>query len=288
MIVCVVGPTGVGKTKLAEELSVKYDALVVNCDAMQVYKYMDIGTAKYTPSEDAGQPHLLFDLVEADEMFTVYDYQKALRKVLSENEGRNVILVGGTGLYLKAGLYDYEFNERCEYNDFDDKTNEELYELIRKKSLTQEVHINNRRRMISKLNSTSNSSRKDELLYEEVYIIGLTTDRKTLYDKIDARVDKMISLGLLREVETLYRKYGLTKAMKTGIGYKELIAYLEGKMTLDEAIRLIKQKSRKYAKRQYTWFNNQMNTKWFQTDYDDFEKTIQEIVQYIEIIKKEK
>lgn len=281
MIVCVVGPTGVGKTKLAEELSVKYDALVVNCDAMQVYKYMDIGTAKYTPSEDAGQPHLLFDLVEPDEMFTVYDYQKALRKVLSENEGRNVILVGGTGLYLKAGLYDYEFTERCEYNDFDDKTNEELYELIRKKDLTQEVHINNRRRMISKLNSTSNSSRKDELLYEEVYIIGLTTDRKTLYDKIDARVDKMISSGLLREVETLYRKYGLTKAMKTGIGYKELIAYLEGKMTLDEAIRLIKQKSRKYAKRQYTWFNNQMNTKWFQTDYDDFEKTINEVITYL-------
>ena len=123
MILCVVGPTGVGKTKLSEELSLKYDAIVVNCDAMQVYKEMNIGTAKYTKDEDLGKPHYLFDIVSPKENYTVYDYQKDLRDILDKNKG-NVILVGGTGLYLKAGLYDYEFEERENSLEFEQFTNE--------------------------------------------------------------------------------------------------------------------------------------------------------------------
>lgn len=282
MIICVVGPTAVGKTRLAEVLSKKYDAIVVNCDAMQVYREMNIGTAKYTAIEDLGQPHHLFDIVDPDYVYTVYDYQKDLRKVISDNDGRNVVLVGGTGLYLKAGLYNYEFTERCETCQFEGYSNLQLYELLEDRGLTDGIHLNNRRRMIARLNSTGNSKKKDEILYENVYIIGLTTDRHTLYDKIDRRVEAMMEEGLLEEVERLYEKYGLTKAMKTGIGYKELIAYFKGLLTLKEAVELIKQKSRKYAKRQYTWFEHQMDVRWFQTNYENFDETIDEISRYIE------
>lgn len=281
MIICVVGPTGVGKTRLSEELSLKYDAIVVNSDAMQVYKEMNIGTAKLKPEENLGQPHELFDIASPRDVYTVYDYQKDLRRVLKENEKKNIVIVGGTGLYLKAGLYNYEFTDR-ETKDYDDYSNEELYEMLASRGLTDEVHINNRRRMISRLNSSGNNSLKDVPLYDDVCVIGLTTDRETLYSKIDARVDTMIEEGLLEEVEMLYKKYGLTKAMKTGIGYKELVAYLEGLSTLEEAINLIKQKSRKYAKRQYTWFNHQMKVEWFEVDYEDFSSTIERIERFID------
>lgn len=281
MILCVVGPTGVGKTRLAEELSLKYDAIVVNCDAMQVYKEMNIGTAKYKKDEDFGQPHMLFDIVSPDEMYTVYDYQRDLRRVLRENEGRNVVIVGGTGLYLKAGLFDYEFDERETVDNYEGFSNEELYKLLEERGNIEDVHVNNRRRMISKLNSTGNTKRKDVLLYDDVYIIGLTTEREKLYEKIDGRVDEMMDDGLLEEVCTLYRKYGLTKAMKTGIGYKELVAYLQGLMTLEEATRLIKQRSRKYAKRQYTWFNHQMSVEWISTNYENFEETVDDVMRYL-------
>ncbi len=283
MILCVVGPTGVGKTKLAEELSQRYDAVVVNCDAMQVYKEMDIGTAKYTKEEDMGKPHFLFDIVRPDEIYTVFDYQRDLRRILEDYADRNVVIVGGTGLYLKAGLYDYEFDERAELNEYENLSNEKLYALLQESGKnTDDVHVNNRRRMISKLNSTGNNGRKDVLLYEDVCMIGLTTNRQNIYDKINRRVDKMMEDGLLEEAESLYKKYGLSKAMKTGIGYKELIAYFEGLMTLDEAVRLIKQKSRKYAKRQYTWFLHQMQVGWFETDYGDFSKTVDEVCAFID------
>lgn len=274
MIVCVVGPTGVGKTKLSEELSLKYDAVVVNCDAMQVYREMNIGTAKYTPSEDLGQPHELFDIVNPDEMYTVYDYQKDFRRILDKYKNRNVVVVGGTGLYLKAGLYNYEFDERSADEMYEDYTNEELYDLIIAKYGETDVHINNRRRLISRLNSSKNNSLKDELLYDDVYVVGLTTDRKNLYARINDRVDEMIKTGLLDEVKDLYAKYGMTKAMKTGIGYKEVVAYLNGLMTREEMVRLIKQRSRKYAKRQYTWFNRQMHVNWFETDYQNFDNIV--------------
>ncbi len=282
MIVCVVGPTGVGKTRLAEELSVAYEAIVVNCDAMQVYKEMNIGTAKYTPDEDMGQEHFLFDVVSPDEVYTVFDYQRDVRKVLEDNRDKNVVIVGGTGLYLKAGLYDYEFEKREETCSYEIFSNEELYELLVREGKAEGVHVNNRRRMISRLNSGEHNGRKDVLLYDDVYIVGLSTDRQNLYDKIDRRVDGMMENGLLDEVRSLYLKYGLSKAMKTGIGYKELVAYLKGLMTLDEAISLIKQKSRKYAKRQYTWFKYQMHVNWFETNYEDFSKTVSDVCRFID------
>lgn len=283
MIICVVGPTGVGKTRLSEMLAKKYDGIIVNADAMQVYQEMNIGTAKYKKEEDLGNEHYLFNIVSPSQNYTVYDYQKDLRKILEEKKDRNIILVGGTGLYVKAGLYNYEFEERTTAETFDNLSNRELYELLKVRGrLDDTIHINNRKRMVSRLNSNSNHSLKNELLYPNTLFIGLTNKRESLYHNIDLRVDKMIEEGLIEEVKGLYSKYGHTKALDTGIGYKEVIEYLEGNIELDKAIELIKARSRRYAKRQYTWFNNQMSIEWFDVDLQKFENTIEEVERYID------
>ena len=279
MILCVVGPTGVGKTKLSVELAKHYNAIVVNADSMQVYKELNIGTAKVTEKEKEGIPHLLFDIVDVNDMYTVYDYQKDLRKVIDENKDKNIVIVGGTGLYLKAGLYNYVFNEEEKSENYDDLTNEELYEMVMMKDSNSEIHINNRKRMIRFLNREENFKDKDKLLYD-VKFIGLTTDRNILYDRINKRVDIMVENGLIEEVKALYDRNIRSKSIMTGIGYKELYEYFDGNKTLEEAIDLIKQRSRKYAKRQYTWFNNQMDVKWFDVDFDDFNNTIKKVIDY--------
>ena len=287
MIISIVGPTGVGKTKLSVELAKKYNAIVVNNDAMQVYKGMDIGTAKPTKEEMDGVTHCLFDFVDAKTNYTVYDYQKDARKLLEDNKDKNIVLVGGTGLYLKALLYDYNFEEETKKtNTYDNLTNEELYELALKKDKNMDIHINNRKRLVRFLNKENESNNNgDKLLYDNVIFIGLTTDRENLYKRIDDRVDEMINLGLLDEVKYFYDNHINSKATNTAIGYKELYQYFDGKISLDDAIDLIKKNSRHYAKRQYTWFNNQMDIKWFNTNYSDFNKTIEEVVNYIDTFK---
>jgi len=281
MILCVVGPTGVGKTKMSVELAKRYNAIVVNADSMQVYKELNIGTAKVTEEEKEGIEHILFDIVSPDEMYTVYDYQKDLRKILDEYKDRNIVIVGGTGLYIKAGLYNYVFNEENESETFDELTNEELYELVLKKDKDSNIHVNNRKRMIRFLNKEETIQDKDKLLYDAKFI-GLTTSRDILYDRINKRVDLMVKDGLIEEVKSLYDKNIRSKAIMTGIGYKELYEYFDGNISLDESLELIKSRSRKYAKRQYTWFNNQMDVKWFDVDFDNFNNTIEEVIDYIE------
>ena len=284
MIIVVCGPTGVGKTKMSVELAKKYDAVILNADSMQVYKELNIGTAKVTEEEKQGIPHYLFDIKEPDEMYTVYDYQKDLREKLEEFKDRNIVIVGGTGLYIKAALYNYEFNTEEESNTYDDLSNEELYEMVKKIDPNSETHVNNRKRLIREINRNGTPTHKDELLYPAIFI-GLTTDRDTLYERINKRVDIMVEDGLLDEVKSLYDRNIRSKAIMTGIGYKELYEYFDGNITLDEALDLIKQRSRKYAKRQYTWFNNQMDIKWFDVDFKDFNNTIDDCVKYIESMK---
>lgn len=282
MILAIVGPTGVGKTKLSIELAKKYNAIIINCDAMQVYKGLDIGTAKATEEEKENIKHYLLDIKEVTEEYSVYDFQIDARRIIEENKDKNIIFVGGTGLYLKSALYDYRFtkedNNKEEYNDL---TNEELYKLVQEKDPNTNIHPNNRVRLIRFLNKKETEKVEPIPLYEHK-IIGLTTEREILYDRINKRVDIMVENGLLEEVKYFYDKDIKTKPLTGGIGYKELYNYFDKTKTLDEAIEDIKQNSRHYAKRQYTFFNNQLNVKWFDVDFNNFNNTINEVIKYIE------
>ena len=286
MIVAIVGPTGVGKTKMSVELAKKYDAEIISCDSMQIYKGMDIATAKVTTCEMQGIKHHMIDIKNVNEDYSVYDYQKDARKILDEllKKNKNVVIVGGTGLYLKALLYDYRFNKNDNKKDFSSYSNEELYNLVKSIDKDTKIHKNNRQMMESYLNNHDKKENKygNKLLYENVKIIGLTRPREELYNAINKRVDKMLDDGLIKEAKAFYDKKINSKAINTAIGYKELYMYFDGKITKDEAVELIKKRSRNYAKRQYTWFNNQMNVKWFLVDVNNFTKTIDEVINYIE------
>ena len=285
MILCIVGPTGVGKTKMSVELAKKYDAIIINCDAMQVYKDLNIGTAKIKENEKEGIEHYLFDFVDPLVNYTVADYQKDARKLLKKFKNRNIIFVGGTGLYLKAALFDYRFPaETKEKKDYSQYSNEELLAQCLEKDKTCNIHVNNRKRLIRFLEKENPDIVKPVPLYDALFI-GLTTEREKLYQIIDERVEKMMNEGLLNEVKTFYDQNIHSKALETGIGYKELYQYLDGEISLEEAISLIQKNSRHYAKRQYTFFRHQLPVKWFQVDYENFTNTISEVEEYI---KKQK
>ena len=288
-IVCIVGPTGVGKTKLSIELAKYFNGEIINADSTQVYKELDIATSKVTASEKQNIPHHLFDIKNIKEDYTVYDYQQDARKKIEEVISKNKmpIIVGGTGLYIKACLYDYRFDKEITKRDYSNYTNEELYHKLISVDNNTDIHINNRKRVERALNyyyenkvPMSSKNVTNKILYDVIFI-GLTTDREKLYQKINDRVDKMVRDGLLVEAKKIYDSNIRTKAIVTPIGYKELFPYFEGKKELDDCIELIKQNSRRYAKRQYTWFRNQMNVNWFNVDFDNFDKTINEIIEYI-------
>jgi len=280
MIIAVVGPTGVGKTKMSIALAKKYNAIIINCDAVQVYKELNIGSAKASVEEQDGVKHYLLDFKEVNEEYNVFDYQKDVRKIIEENKDKNIIIVGGTGLYLSAALQDYRFSKMNDF-DYEKYTNEELYEESLKKDQNMKIAKNNRIRLIRFLQKENTEIVKPILLYKTIFI-GLTTDRKNLYEIINKRVLKMIDNGLVEEVKTLNEKYKDASILKKAIGYKEIISYLNNEISLEEAINLIQKNSRHYAKRQYTWFNNKMDIKWFNVNYDYFTKTIEEVINYIE------
>ena len=232
MIYVITGPTGVGKTKLSIMLAKKKNAIILNADSMQVYKELNIGTAKIKEEEKCGISHYLFDIKSINEEFNAYLYQQMGRKLLNEYKDRNIIIVGGTGLYIKALLYDYTFDEN-------ENKNAKLYDFK---------------------------------------IIGLTRDRNHLYNIINERVDYMIENGLLEEAKSLYDKNIKTRVLSAAIGYKELFEYFDKKNTLESAIQKIKQNSRHYAKRQYTFFNNQFeDIKWYNVDEISFDDIIDAI-----------
>ncbi len=288
MIIAILGPTAVGKTALSIALAKHYKADIINFDSMQVYEKLDIGTAKVTSIEMDGVVHHLLSFVSLDKTYSVYDYQKDARRIIDKliKDNKNVILVGGTGLYLKATLFDYEFSEGTSYNSYDDLSNEEILDKIKSYKVEELPHINNRKRLVRLLNKLENNEKitnnGNNLLYKDTIFIGLTTDRNILYDKINKRVDEMFNNGLLEEVESLKDSFKDSKALNTGIGYKEFIPYFSKEKSLDEVREDIKKNSRHYAKRQYTFFNHQFNVKWFKTDYDDFGKTIKDVIDYID------
>lgn len=282
MIVAIVGPTGVGKTKMSVELAKKYNAIIINCDAVQIYKGLDIGSAKVTEEEKEGIPHYLFDIKEVDEEYSIYNYQQDVRKLLEEHKDQNIILVGGTGLYLKAALYNYRLDYESSNNDYSNLSNEELYQKVLEKDPNTKIHPNNRVRLERFLNKTNTDIPEPIKLYDHI-IIGLTTDRENLYNRINKRVDVMVENGLLEEVKSFYDKNIRTKPLMGGIGYKELYEYFDGKVSLEEALDNIKKNSRHYAKRQYTFFNNQLDVKWFNVDFNDFNNTIKDVENYIDL-----
>ena len=289
MVICIVGPTGVGKTKLSIELAKKLNGEIINADSTQVYRGLDIATAKVTEEEKEGIPHHLFDIKEITEDYTAYDYQKDCRAKIEEitKKGKTPILVGGTGLYIKAALYDYKFDTESNFNNYDEYSTEELYEMLKKVDPNTDIHPNNRKRIIRSLNYYNNTNKPlstkektDKLLYDVIFI-GLTTDRDVLYDRINKRVDVMLKDGLLDEAKKIYESNIRTKAIMTPIGYKELFPYFENKISLDEALDKIRQDSRRYAKRQYTWNKHQINVNWFNVDFNNFENTVNEIIEFI-------
>ncbi len=279
MIIAVVGPTGVGKTKLSIALAKKYDGIIINCDAVQVYKELNIGSAKIKEEEKEGIPHFLLDIVSPNEQYTVYDYQKDIRNIINNNSHKNIIIVGGTGLYLKAGLYDYQFSKEDSKENFENLSNDEIYALALQKDANCKIHPNNRQRLIRFLNREKNCT-NSEPLYDVLYI-GLTTDREVLYQKINERVDEMIKSGLIEEVNYLDQKYPHAKILENAIGYKEIKKYIQKQVSLEETINDIKKNSRHYAKRQYTFFKNQLPITWFNVDYDNFDHTIAEVLNYL-------
>ena len=282
MIVAIVGPTGVGKTKMSVELAKRYNAIIINADAVQVYKGLNIGSAKATEEEKDGVKHFLLDFKEPSENYTVSDYQKDAREIIAKYKDRNIIFCGGTGLYLCAALMDYRFYEDISNETYDDLTNAELYELALKKDKNVKIAKNNRVRLIRFLNKNPKEVVEPKLMYDNVFFVGLTTNRDNLYDIINNRVDKMFAMGLVDEVANLVKKYPNSRVLNSAIGYKEVIPYLRGEYTLEETKELIKKNSRHYAKRQYTWFNNKMNVEWFLVDYADFNKTIDEVARFID------
>ena len=285
-IIVIVGPTGVGKTKLSIELAKKLDAEIINGDSVAIYKNLDIGSAKPTVEEREDIPHHLIDIKTVEEDYSVFDYQKDVRKLINEITSRNkrVIIVGGTGLYIKAALYDYDFDEGTTYNEYNDLSNEEILNKLKEYTEDIDIHINNRKRLIRLLNKYENNEtithNKDKLLYP-TKVIGLTTDRNYLYERINNRVDKMINNGLLEEIKALKPYYLSSRVLNTGIGYKEFYSHLYENKSLEETINEIKQDSRRYAKRQYTFFKHQFNTKWFDVDFNNFNNTIEEVYNYI-------
>ena len=288
-IILIVGPTGTGKTALSIELAKKYDAVILNADSTQVYTEPLIATAKIKEHEKENIEHYLFDVVSLNDDYTLYDYQKDGRRLLDRfiSENKNVIIVGGSGLYVKALLYNYVLEDKKEINiDFSEYSNEELKNKVLALDPESDIHVNNRQRLEGFLKhyyETGKVIKKTEEINNKLYnfiSIGLKSDRETLYKMLDKRVDSMFNEGLLDEAERLYKMN--LKNYTNIIGYKELNEYFNGNISLDEAKELIKRNTRRYAKRQFTWFNNQMkDIKWFDVNYDNFYDTIKEVENYL-------
>lgn len=304
-LVVLTGPTAVGKTEISIKLAKEIGGEIISADSMQVYKHMDIGSAKILPEEMAGIPHFLVDELEPFEEFHVVRFQQMAKAAMEKIYARRhiPIVVGGTGFYIQALLYDVDFSE----NDGDASYRHELEEIARKeggqvlheklrlvdKMAAEQIHANNVKRVIralefyhqtgQRISEHNERERQKESPYQFVYFV-LNDDRKRLYERIDRRVDQMLKDGLIKEVAAL-KSMGCTRDMVSmqGLGYKEILAYLEGELSFKEAIYRLKRDTRHFAKRQITWFKREREVIWLNKDeygYDE-DRILHDMIRYV-------
>lgn len=295
-LIVLVGPTSVGKTRLSLELAQAMDAAIVSADAFQLYRTLDIATAKATSEERRMVPHSMIDVLDPNEMISVADYQRMVRTEIDRLRSQNipVLLVGGSGLYVQSVLFDYQFpgesRDEAFETQYDAFSNAELKNVLNRlnPTLGETIHINNRRRLLRAIQIASSAASTEPTRfiphYSDAQVIGLRTSRERLYERINRRVDQMIEHGLIEEARRVHAHYRRSQAA-AAIGYKELFPYFDGERTLDECVDEIKLHSRRYAKRQMTWFQNQMDVIWFDVDFNAFQNTIDEVKTYLHIKK---
>ncbi len=303
-LVVIVGPTAVGKTKTSIELAKAINGEIISGDSMQIYKGLDIGTAKITEEEKEGVPHYLIDIKDPKEPFSAAEFQQLAKERISEinKRGKIPIIVGGTGLYVRAVTHHYEFSEAPQNSEIRDQLQKKV-DVTGAEALhaelesvdpvrAKEIHPNNVQRVIRALeiyyetgNAPSreqgNRKKDDESPYQ-LALIGLTMDRERLYERINERVDLMVQKGVIEEAKMLLRQDITNSLAAKAIGYKEFFPYLLGECTLEDAVTQLKRDSRRYAKRQFTWFRNQMDVEWFSMDEASFHKKFIEIRHFVE------
>lgn len=289
MIYCIVGPTCSGKTEVAKKIASFLNAPIISADAFQIYRDMNIGTAKIDKNDEFYQKHYLVDIIDPSKDYSVKQYQDDFRHVFEmlRKTYQNIVVVGGAGLYLRAALYDYVFYNDVHSNTkiLEQKSNNELFDMLNEldPQSANNIHINNRKRLIRAIDiALSSTKTKSEIISEqkhnfyykdEIRFYFLCPNRDELYENINRRTDEMIRDGLIGEVKSLLKNYQLSSTAKQAIGYKEIISYLNGEVNLNDAIELIKKRTRNYAKRQITFFKHQFPTKM----YSSGEEIIKEI-----------
>ena len=288
-LIVVAGPTAVGKTALGIELAQRFNGEIISGDSQQVYRQLNIGTAKATPQEQAAAVHHLIDVRDVDESYSAFDFVTEAQIAITDivNRGKLPIIVGGTGLYLQSLLEGYHLGGQVDQeqvlvyrSELEQLSDLELFEQI--DSLGIEIKEINRRRAIRALElyRFSDNPENTETTFDP-FIIGLDDERSLIYERINTRVDKMVELGLLEEAKWLYDNYPEAQSAR-GIGYKELFPYFSGEQTLDEVLEKLKQNTRRFAKRQLTWFRNSMRVKFYQISSPDYpENVIQDLALFL-------
>lgn len=302
-LIVIGGPTACGKTGFSIKLAKKINGEIISADSMQVYRYMDIGTAKVTPEEADGVPHYLIDEFDPDEEYNVMIFQQKAKAYMEEiwAKGKIPILVGGTGFYINALLYDNDFTETENNTSY----REECYKLAREQGpdvlyerlqeidpeYAANIHPNNVKRVTRALEyhyltgqkfSEHNAEQKEKATPYNAAVIILTMDREKLYERIELRIDLMLKQGLLEEVKGLLdRGYSPDLVSMQGIGYKEFIPYFNGECTLEEAVTQLKTNTRRFAKRQLTWFRRQIDGLWIDLSKATGEETLEDVLDYL-------
>lgn len=276
-VIIITGPTAVGKTKLSIEVAKHFNTSLINGDAYQLYKNLDILTAKPSKNEMEDVRHYLMDELDSNESFSIYDYQKLVRNIIEKID--LPIIVGGSGLYIDSVIYDYRFSNNNDFK-FNDEglSNEELYEILKQKDPinAEKIHPNNRKRVVraielAETQSLDERTKNDELVYDPL-IICLSLDRETLYDRINKRVLAMVNSGLIEEIKSERSQIGFQQSK--AIGFNDVCNYLDGIISFEEMIENIQKASRHYAKRQLTWYRNHKNTIIIDVNLENYQETI--------------